>query len=284
MQYYYIINNIKLTNNIGVNMERMPTGIENLDKRIGGGYPKGKGILVTGVPGAGKTIFGLHFLHKSCMDGNKCVMIATEESPEDLLGQSAMLGLGLESFIQKGLCQIKPVIELRTRGIAREAQLITDYSDVEIDLIEESGLDRHIRPDVSNFNIEEMDIIDLIRLIPEGTDVAVIDNLGVMAFGLSAKEFRDKFDTLNRLLAQQKTSTLFIMDEAAYEMTHKIADYSTYGSVKLFVKENPYTGNNERFMSIPKMRSTKITLDINTFDITPAGIKLKGSKGKLVEL
>ena len=102
-------------------MERMPTGIANLDKKISGGYPKGKGILITGVPGAGKTIFGLHFLHKSCMDGKKCIMIATEETPEDLLEQAAMLGLGLESFIEKGLLVIKQVIELRTRTIAREA-------------------------------------------------------------------------------------------------------------------------------------------------------------------
>ncbi|WMW22492.1 ATPase domain-containing protein [Methanolobus mangrovi] len=265
-------------------MERMPTGIANLDKKISGGYPKGKGILITGVPGAGKTIFGLHFLHKSCMDGKKCIMIATEETPEDLLEQAAMLGLGLDSFIEKGLLKIKPVIEFRTRSIARDAHLVDDYSDNEIDIIEETGLDRYIKPDQEGFNLEEIDLIDLVRLIPEGTEVAVIDNIGVLAFGLGAKEFRDKFDTINRLLAKQATTMLYIMDEAAYEMTHKIADYSTYGSVKLMVKENPYTGKNERFLSIPKMRSTKISLDITVFDITSAGISLKGSKAKIVEL
>ncbi|WP_340818747.1 ATPase domain-containing protein [Methanolobus sp. WCC4] len=265
-------------------MERMPTGIANLDKKISGGYPKGKGILITGVPGAGKTIFGLHFLHKSCMDGKKCVMVATEESPEDLLAQAAMLGLGLDSFIEKGLLQIKQVIEFRTRAIAREARIVDDFSDTEIDIIEEAHLDKYIRPDQEGFNIEEIDLIDLVRLIPEGTEVAVIDNIGVLSFGLKPKEFRDKFDTINRLLAKQETSTLYIMDEAAYEMTHKIADYSTYGSVKLMVKENPYTGKNERFLSIPKMRSTKISLDINVFDITSAGITLKGSKAKIVEI
>lgn len=265
-------------------MDRMPTGIENLDKKIGGGYPKGKGILVTGAPGAGKTIFGLHFLHKSCMDGKKCIMVATEETPEDLLSQASMLGLGLDSFIEKGSLQIKPVIEFRTGGIAREARLTEDFSDTEIEIIEETGLDRYIRPDQTGFNIEEIDLLDLVRLIPEGTDVAVIDNIGVMAFGLNAKDFRDKFDTLNRMLAKQRTSILYVMDEAAYEMTHRIADYSTYGAVKLSVKENPYTGNNERFLSIPKMRSTKIALDVSVFDITSAGIKLKGSKSKLVEI
>ncbi len=265
-------------------MERMPTGIANLDKKVGGGYPKDKGILITGVPGAGKTIFGLHFLHKSCMDGKKCVMIATEENPEDLLDQATMLGLGLDSFIEKGLLKIKQVIEFRTRAIAREAHILNDFSETEIEIIEETQLDRHIRPDQEGFNIEQIDLIDVVKLIPEGTDVAVIDNIGVLTFDLGAKEFRDKFDTINRLLASQKTTALYIMDEAAYQMTHQIADYSTYGSLKLMVKENPYTGKNERFLSIPKMRSTRISLDINIFDITSAGITLKGSRSKLVDL
>jgi KaiC/GvpD/RAD55 family RecA-like ATPase len=50
-------------------MERVPTGITELDVKLSGGYPKGKGLLVTGVSGAGKTIFGLHLLHRSCVDG-----------------------------------------------------------------------------------------------------------------------------------------------------------------------------------------------------------------------
>lgn len=262
----------------------MPTGIENLDKKIAGGYPKGKGILVTGVPGAGKTIFGLHFLNKSCMDGNKCLLIATEEMPDDLMEQASMLGIGIDSFVDKGNLSIKAVVEFRTGGIARDANISEDFSDIEINLIEEAELDRAFKPDQDGFNIEEIKMLDLIKLIPEDTDVAVIDNIGVMAFGLTEKQFRDNFDTLNRMLAKQKTTVLYIMDEAAYEMTHRIADYSTYGAIKLFVKENPYTGKNERFLSIPKMRSTKISLDVTVFDITSAGIKLKGSKGKIVDI
>ena len=46
-------------------MERVPTGIAELDAKLSGGYPKGKGLLVTGVSGAGKTIFGLHLLYQS---------------------------------------------------------------------------------------------------------------------------------------------------------------------------------------------------------------------------
>lgn len=132
----------------GANTERIPTGIDELDVKLSGGYPKGKAILVTGAPGAGKTIFGLHFLYKAYMD------------------------------------------------------------------------------------------------------IAI---------------------TLNK----KGCTTIFIMDESAYLMTNQVADYSVYGSVRLMVKENPYTEKMERYLTIPKMRSTDITPDLTVFGITSDGIRLK---------
>lgn len=263
-------------------MDRVPTGIEGLDKKIGGGYPPGKGVLITGAPGAGKTIFGLHLLHHSCRDGRKCVLIATEESPEDLLEQSAMFSMKLEQFIENGLLSIKQVLEIRAGAVARAAHLIDRFNNTEIDLIDECHLDRSFKHDKVGFNIEEMDIIDIIKLVPDGTDVVVIDNLGVLTFGLDMKQFRDKFDTLNRVLNERRVTTVYIMDDAAYQLSHQIADYSTHGAIKLFVKENAYTGKMERYISIPKMRSTQISLDLTLFDITALGIQLH--KGKAVDI
>ena len=265
-------------------MERIPTGIDNLDKKIGGGYPQGKGILLTGVPGTGKTIFGLHLLYQSCSDGMKCVFIATEESPEDLLEQSGMLGMKLEPFLENGLLTIKQVLEIRAGAVARAAHLVDGFNNTEIDLIGECQLDRSFRHDQIGFNISEMDLVDVIKLIPDDADVVVVDNLGVLAFGLDIKQFRDKFDAINRILSSMQVTVVYVMDDAAYQLTHQIADYSTHGAIKLFVKENPYTGKMERFLSIPKMRSTSISLDLTLFDITASGIQLKGSKGKLAEI
>ncbi|MEM5821210.1 MAG: ATPase domain-containing protein, partial [Candidatus Aenigmatarchaeota archaeon] len=43
-------------------IERISTGIEELDKLLEGGFVKGSCILVSGYPGSGKTIFGFQFL------------------------------------------------------------------------------------------------------------------------------------------------------------------------------------------------------------------------------
>ena len=224
----------------------------NLDRKMSGGYPQGKGILIVGEPGSGKTILGIHAIHKACTDGKKCLIIATEETPEDIINQGEMLGFDLTSYIDNEQLNIVRTLELRTINVNKSAKI-------------EPG-----------FTIEVPDLNDLVHLVSDDVEVVVIDNIGVFSLGLSIKQFRDKFDTLNHLLSNQKCTTLFIMDKTAYELSHQIAEYCTYGSILLMKKENPYTGKMERYMNISKMRSTNISLDLMTFDITSEGIKLFG--------
>jgi KaiC/GvpD/RAD55 family RecA-like ATPase len=111
--------------------------------------------------------------------------------------------------------------------------------------------------------------------VPDITGVAVINNIGVSTLRSTAQDFRDQFDALNFALNRKGCTTVFVMDESAYLMTNQVADYSVYGSVRLLVKENPYTDKMERYFTIPKMRSTDIIPDLTVFEITPAGIRLK---------
>jgi len=221
-------------------MERISTGIDLLDSKISGGYPKNKGILIVGTPGTGKTILGLHSIHKCCTDGKKCVIIATEESDEDILQQAQMLGLDLSSYYESGQLIIEPIFENRLYSVVAR--------------------------------VTEIDILDIPALIPDDTELVLFDNLGVFCLDLNIKEFRGRFDALTKLLSNRGCTTLFVMDKAAYDMTNQIADYSVYGSIHLQIKENPYTSIKERYLSIEKMRSTKITLELNMYDITSDGI------------
>ena len=234
-------------------MERISTGISELDAKLSGGYPKGKAILLTGTPGAGKTIFGLHFIQRSLIDGKKCIHIATEESPEDILMQAEILGLDLRPYLDSGQLRIERVLELRTESAEMSAQLGFGFETTDVDLLEQ------------------------VKLVPDDTAVVVIDNIGVFALNTDVKEFRDIIDTITRILTSTGCTTLMVMDEAAHNLTHGIAEYSAYGSIKLMMKENPYTGVRERYLDIPKMRSTKLSLELSVFDITSKGIRIHKS-------
>lgn len=230
-------------------MKRISSGIPELDARLGGGYLAGRVLLITGGTGTGKTIFSIHFLHRACFDGKKCVLVATEELPEDILDQSEMFGMGLTRYHKNGQLTIERSFQNRSEKVQTSKFGFTPEG-LEIEL-----------PTLSDY-------------VPEGTDVVVIDNIGVFILRLSIQDFRDQFDALNFILSNRGDCTaMFVMDDTAFKMTHNLAEYSVSGSLRLLVNENPYTGNIERYIKIPKMRRTYLSLDPIRFEITSSGIK-----------
>lgn len=239
-----------------VNIHRVSTGISNLDKKLQGGYPEGEAVLITGEPGTGKTIFGIQFLYNACLCGKKCIMIATEEAPEKILMHAKMLGFDLNPYIANQQLSIMHLLEMRA-------------ADSGMSCGRSQPLSIHM-DDLNNFS----------HLIADDVEVLVVDNMGTCSIGMELKTFRDKLEAFLYLLAKQKRTSIIIMDQTAHEHTHRIAEYSTYGTIRLMVRENPYTGKMERFMYIPKMRGTNITLDLINYDITDEGITLLASQGK----
>jgi len=61
--------------------ESAPSGIEGLDELIGGGFPRGRVILVLGGPGAGKTILASQFLYKGISQyGENGIFVSLDEN------------------------------------------------------------------------------------------------------------------------------------------------------------------------------------------------------------
>ncbi len=232
-------------------MERVPIGIKDFEKLIEGGYPKNRSMLVIGATGSGKTILGLHFINQSCIDGKKCMIIATEEIPEDILAQSESLGMHLKDYYENGTLIIDRVYEERTG---------------------------HVK-NVMGFGIEKIDnlesnILGLLDRIPEGTEIVLIDNVGVLTLNMSVNEFRAQFDLLIHGLNKKNITAMVILDISANERTGDTAAYSVSGVIRMLIKDNPFTGARERLLEIMKIRNTKIPLDPIRFDITSSGIVL----------
>ena len=82
---------------------KAPTGIRGFDEVTGGGLPRGRASMVTGGPGAGKTLFGLEFLVRGAQDFDEPgVLLAFEESAEELADDVASLGLDLAGLEASG--------------------------------------------------------------------------------------------------------------------------------------------------------------------------------------
>ncbi len=87
-------------------MEKIESGIEGFDKLLYGGIPHGRAYLVSGEPGAGKTIFSMQYLVHGLNNGEKATYISIDEKPEHVIADSKALGWDLERFLHNGQLQI----------------------------------------------------------------------------------------------------------------------------------------------------------------------------------
>ena len=103
------------------------TGIEGLDRIIGGGLPIGGTILVAGICGSGKSALGVEFLVRGAMMGQKGLLISTVHSPEKLMMSVPPLDFYDKKMVESGT--------LKTIGIAE----VMKFSKVEHNLVDIEG-------------------------------------------------------------------------------------------------------------------------------------------------
>ena len=87
-----------------VSAERISSGIPALDKMLDGhGFFRGSSILVSGTAGTGKTSIAACFANAACLRNERCLYLAFEESPLQIVRNMGSIGLDLQAHIDNGL-------------------------------------------------------------------------------------------------------------------------------------------------------------------------------------
>jgi circadian clock protein KaiC len=108
--------------------ERVTSGVPELDQMLGGdGYYRGSSVLVTGSAGTGKTSIAAHFAFATCKRGERCLYLAFEESPSQLMRNMRSIGVNLEPYRRNGLLQIH---SSRPTLLGLEAHLVQIHKTV----------------------------------------------------------------------------------------------------------------------------------------------------------
>jgi KaiC/GvpD/RAD55 family RecA-like ATPase len=223
-------------------VERVPTGIPEMDNLISG-YPKNRTTLIMGGAGTGKTILTMHFIKSACERGEKCFQILTEEEKEDIFAQAWTFGWDFAKFEADGLLTVVELLPDRAAG----AKLPDGFQH----LIE------RVRP-------------------PMGVNL-ILDNLSVFGTSTDTRRFRDQMDVLVYKLKQHGSTTLLVYDEDVQEDLKNSVTHSSFGVVRLFWRNNPFTDSRERVMEIVKMRSTKVPSSYIFYELTDSGMKITGA-------
>jgi circadian clock protein KaiC len=124
-------------------IEYIPTGVDRLDAMFGGnGYYKGSSILVTGAAGTGKSSLAATFADKTCQDGKKCLYLAFEESPKQIIRNMQSIGIDLKKHEDNKVLKFHAT---RPTLYGLETHLVTIY-----DLVNEFQPDVVILDPISN--------------------------------------------------------------------------------------------------------------------------------------
>ncbi|MCI4328495.1 MAG: AAA family ATPase [Thermoplasmata archaeon] len=87
-------------------LPRVSTGVVGLDEMLGGGLPAGHVVLVTGLPGTGKTCFGLQFLFAGAAHGEPGVYLSLEEEESALLASARQFGWPVDAAVKAGTVKV----------------------------------------------------------------------------------------------------------------------------------------------------------------------------------
>lgn len=90
---------------------RCATGIEGLDSILGGGFPRGSLVLVTGVPGVGKTSLALEFALRGAIMGEKGLVLTTVERPQKMVASVPEFDFYDQGLIDNGTLEIREIME-----------------------------------------------------------------------------------------------------------------------------------------------------------------------------
>ena len=85
---------------------RIPSGVDELDVMCGGGLFRDSVVLASGATGCGKTLLVSHFIAGAAARGEKSLLIAFEESREQLFRNAAGWGIDFAGFERDGLLKV----------------------------------------------------------------------------------------------------------------------------------------------------------------------------------
>jgi circadian clock protein KaiC len=81
-------------------LKKLETGVPGLDVLTMGGIPEGRSTLVAGKSGTGKTVVGLQMASHFARQGIRTIVLAVEESPDDMQDSGDALGLDITRLVR----------------------------------------------------------------------------------------------------------------------------------------------------------------------------------------
>jgi circadian clock protein KaiC len=118
--------------------EPLSSGIDNLDRLLGGGIERGSITIISWPSGVGKTTTATAFLTAAAERGDRGMAFLFEELRADYLYRSAQLGMDVEGHVDEGLLNVAAIESLTQSPdeFAHDVRRAVEERDVEFVVID----------------------------------------------------------------------------------------------------------------------------------------------------
>ena len=223
-------------------VELTRTGIDGLDEILNGGVVKNSTTLVSGNPGAGKSVLGLQYIYNGVeLFDEKGIYLSFEENAEDLRESAQSLGFeNWETHVENGDIQVydKQVL-LRENDFSSSLELLLS--------------------DLGEENCERL----------------VLDSLTMFQlFFDDEREERTYLLKFIDILSENGLTTLMTNEQSTMfpDTDIGLANFLTDGNI--FLLQTPTESGVNRYVWVAKMRKKNIDTDIFPMEISEGGITI----------
>lgn len=221
---------------------RISSGVKTLDEMCGGGFFKDSIILATGATGTGKTLLVSKFLEEACLQGERAILFAYEESRSQLFRNAFSWGIDFEELERQGLLK-----------------LLCSYP-------ESAGLEDHlqmIKSEITEYKPARI----------------AIDSLSALARGVTNNAFRQFVIGVTGYAKQEEITGFFTNTTDQFMGAHSITEshISTITDTIIMLQYVEIRGEMSRAINVFKMRGSWHDKGIREYTINQDGPEIKDS-------
>jgi len=220
---------------------RISSGNKVLDEMCDGGFFRDSIVLVSGATGTGKTLMTTEFIAGGLAAGERCLLFAYEESPDQLFRNAAGWGVDFERYIQMG-----------------QLRVVCEYPEV-------AGLEDHLvrmKEEIESFRPNRL----------------AVDSLSALERVATLKGFREFVIGLTSFIKHKELAGLFTSTTPSLLGGPSIteAHISTITDSIILLRYVEMFGEMRRGVAVLKMRGSTHDKEIREFRIDSQGMHIGG--------
>jgi KaiC/GvpD/RAD55 family RecA-like ATPase len=244
--------------------EKVATGVEGLDELIGGGFPRGRVILVLGGPGAGKTILTAQFLYQGIIQyGENGIFVSLDESKNHFFSEMLKFGWDFKKAEEEGKFIFVDATRLSRVAMLKEKMLKEETSSLRGKQLQIDRLIEELQVKIQQIDAKRVVLDTLASLFYRFTDPIERRTAGI-----------DLIEALSDINVTTLVTTE-LSQVGSYERNLMDEEFLVHGVIMMQTLFSG--GSTTRALQVEKMRGTGVnpnlvpyTIDRNGIEIFPA--------------